>query len=335
VEVDNLAGRRKAAALLIALGPELSALVLKHLRDDETEDLIHEVVQMQRVPSEVRDAILQQAYEEAMTRQYIQSGGVEYARDLLSRALGTQKATEMLSRSASGGTRDQPFDFIRQADPGQLITFLENEHPQTIALVLSHLPHELAGRILAGLEFELQADVSSRIAQMQRTAPEVTREVENVLKKRLATVNTQGYRVAGGVEYLVRILGAVDTRTERGILEGIEHNDPELAAEIRRRMFTFDDIVTLDDKSIQRVLQDVNEKDLTMALRIASDEVKNKIFKNMSARRATMLQENMSVQGPVRLRLAEEAQQRIINVIRTLQESEEIIISRGREDVFV
>jgi flagellar motor switch protein FliG len=170
---------------------------------------------------------------------------------------------------------------------------------------------------------------------MQRTAPEVTREVENVLKKRLATVNTQGYRVAGGVEYLVRILGAVDTRTERGILEGIEHNDPELAAEIRRRMFTFDDIVTLDDRSIQRVLQDVNEKDLTMALRIASDEVKNKIFKNMSARRATMLQENMSVQGPVRLRLAEEAQQRIINIIRTLQESEEIIISRGREDVFV
>ena len=332
--VQRLTGKRKAAALLIALGPELASQILKSMSDDEIEALSGEIVRMQRIASEVRDSILQETYEEAMTRQYITEGGTEYARDLLARALGTQKAQEMLSRASSGG-RTSLFDFIRTADLSQVITFMEGEHPQTIALVLSHLPYELAGRILAGLEYELQADVASRIALMSRTAPEVTKEVESVLKKKMAAIATQGFRSAGGIEYLVKVLSAVDTRTERSIMEALQHGDPELAAEIKRRMFVFEDISTLEDRAVQRILRDVNQKDLAMALRGTSEEVKQKIFKNMSSRAAQMLKDDILITGPVRLRLIEEAQVKVINVIRTLQEAEEIVISRGREDVFV
>jgi flagellar motor switch protein FliG len=282
----------------------------------------------------MKDAIMQQVYEDAMARQFITAGGSDYARELLSRTLGTQKAGELLTR-ATTARRDQPFSFLAEIDPQQLSSVLEAEHPQTIALILSNLPQDLAGRILSGLGFDLQAEVSSRIALMQRVSPEMVKEIEGVLKKQLATLQTQGFRAAGGVDFLVKVLNSMDTRSERAILGSIEHNDPELAAEIRKNMFVFEDLTTLDDRSMQRLLRDVNTKDVSMALRGASEDLKNRIFKNMSSRAAQALRDDMAAGGPVRLRLVEEAQQRIIDTVRTLQEAEEIVISRGREDVMV
>jgi flagellar motor switch protein FliG len=334
LDLRHITGRRKAAALLISLGAELAAQVLKTMREDEVELLTREIVRMERLPAEMKDAIMQQVYEDAMARQFITAGGSDYARELLSRSLGTQKAGELLTR-ATTARRDQPFSFLAEIEPSQLASVLGNEHPQTIALVLSNLPQDLAGRILMALDFEMQSDVSSRIALMQRVSPEMVKEIEGVLKKSLATLQTQGFRTAGGVDFLVKVLNSMDTRSERAILESIEHNDPELAAEIRKNMFVFEDLTTLDDRSMQRLLRDVNTKDVSMALRGASEDLKNRIFKNMSTRAAQALRDDMAAGGPVRLRLVEEAQQRIINTVRTLQEAEEIVISRGREDVMV
>ena len=333
-DLSQITGKRKSAALLISLGAELAAQVLKTLREDEVEQLTREIVRMERLPAEMKDAIMQQVYEDAMARQFITAGGSDYARELLSRTLGTQKAGELLTR-ATTARRDQPFSFLADIDPQQLSSVLEAEHPQTIALVLSNLPQDLAGRLLSGLSPDLQSDVSSRIALMQRVSPEMVKEIEGVLKKQLATLQTQGFRTAGGVDFLVKVLGSMDTRSERAILESIEHNDPELAAEIRKNMFVFEDLTTLDDRSMQRLLRDVTPKDLSMSLRGASEDLKNRVFKNMSTRGAQAVRDDMSVGGPMRLRLVEEAQTRIINTVRTLQEAEEIVISRGREDVMV
>jgi flagellar motor switch protein FliG len=333
-DLRHITGKRKAAALLISLGAELASQVVKTMREDEVELLTREIVRMERLPAEMKDAIMQQVYEDAMARQFITAGGSDYARELLSRSLGTQKAGELLTR-ATTARRDQPFSFLAEIEPSQLASVLGNEHPQTIALVLSNLPQDLAGRILMALDFEMQSDVSSRIALMQRVSPEMVKEIEGVLKKSLATLQTQGFRTAGGVDFLVKVLNSMDTRSERAILESIEHNDPELAAEIRKNMFVFEDLTTLDDRSMQRLLRDVNTKDVSMALRGASEDLKNRIFKNMSTRAAQALRDDMAAGGPVRLRLVEEAQQRIINTVRTLQEAEEIVISRGREDVMV
>ena len=334
MDLQNITGRRKAAALLISLGSELASQVLQTMREDEVELITREIVRMERLPAEMRDAILQSVYEDAMSRQFITAGGSDYARDLLARTLGTQKAGELLTK-ATAPRRDQPFSFMGELDATQLLPILEAEHPQTAAVVLSNLPPELSGRLLAGMDFETQADVASRIALMARISPEIVKEVEAVLKKRVATLQTQGFRAAGGVEYLVRVLNAMDTRSERAIMEALEHNDPELAAEVRKHMFVFEDIKSLDDRSMQRLLRDVNAKDLSMALRGATEELKNRVFKNMSSRAAQALRDDMAVAGPVRLRLVEEAQQRIINTVRALQEAEEIVVSRGDQDVLI
>jgi flagellar motor switch protein FliG len=333
-DLQHISGKRKASALLISLGPELASQVLKTMREDEVETITREIVMMERLPAEMRDAILQQVYEDAMSRQFITAGGSEYARDLLARTLGTQKAGELLTR-ASTSRRDQPFSFLSELDSTQLLPILEAEHPQTAALVLANLPPDLSGRLLAGMDFEAQADVASRVALMARLSPETVKEVEAVLKKRVATLQTQGFRVTGGVEYLVRVLNAMDSGSSRTILEALEHNDPELAAEVRKHMFVFEDIKSLDDRSMQRLMRDINVKDLSMALRNSSDELKTRVFKNMSSRAAQSLKDDMAVAGAVRLRLIEEAQQRIINTVRALQEAEEIVVSRGDQDVMI
>ena len=332
--LDNVSGRTKAAALLIALGSETSANILKLLRQEQIDRVTAEIIRLRRVPNDMRTAVVLEAFEETMSRHYIAQGGIEFAREVLSRVLGPQKANEILEQISSDN-RDAPFEFVQHTDPAQLVAWLENEHPQTIALVLSHLPSEFSGRLLSGLDYEMQADVASRIALMGQTGPDVTRQVEAILKRKLAAFATEGYRQAGGVDYIVRVLNTVDSRTERGIIESIEHNDPDLAAEIRRRMFVFDDLANLDDKAMQRLLREVDDKDLGLALRGASDALKEKVFRNKSARAAQMLREDMSVMGPVRLRVVEEAQQTILGIVRRLQESEEIVVSRGKEDVFI
>lgn len=327
----KLTGRQKAAALLIALGSDLSAEVLRHLKEHDVDQVTVEVFGMERIAHEVRSQVLTECLDLARAQGYISSGGLEYARDMLTQAWGPQRAKEILERLVAN-TRSVPFDFVRMTDPSQLVGFIQEERPQTIALVLSHLSPSLAASILARLDRELQAEVALRIATMERTTPEAIDQVEQTLKKRLSSVLSQDYSSVGGVEFLVKILTQVNRATEKLIIESLEESDPALAAEVRKQMFVFEDLVKLDDRSIQRVLREVDSKDLALAMRGASEEVKEKIFKNMSSRAAQMLKEDMEIGGPVRLRMVEDAQQRIVAVVRRLDEAEEIVIARGTSE---
>lgn len=330
----ELTGRQKAAVLLISYGSELSSKILKHLREDEIEDLTLEIANLRRVDVEIKEKVLQEFYEMCLAQNYISTGGIEYAQEMLEKALGSSRAQDILTKLTSS-LQIRPFDFARKTEPTQLLNFIQSEHPQTIALVMSYLHPEQAGMILSALPPPQQVEVAKRIATMDRTSPEVLREVESVLEKKLSSFVMQDFTVAGGVESAVAILNRVDRGTEKTIIEALEEDNPELAEEIKKRMFVFENIVTLDDRSIQTVLRQVDMKDLALALKTASEEVANRIFKNISKRAAEMLREDMGLMGPVRLRDVEEAQQKVVNVIRQLDESGEIVIARGGEDEII
>jgi len=326
---QSLSGKQKAALLLMSLGPELSARVLKYLRDDEIEQLTLEIATLRQVEPELQDRVLEEFHGVCLAREYISWGGIEYAKELLTRALGSQKASDILQR-LTANLQVRPFDSLRRADASQLLNFIQNEHPQVIALILAHLRPEQAATVLAGLPPERQAEVTRRIALMDRTSPEVVRDLEQLLEKKLSSLGPQDYTVAGGIQSVVEVLNRVDRGTERAIMETLEVQDPELAEEIKARMFMFEDIVQLDDRSVQRFLREIDlSRDLPLALKAASEDVKQKIFRNMSKRAVENLLENMEYLGPVRLRDVEEAQQKIVNVIRKLEEEGEVIISRG------
>jgi len=328
----ELTGEQKAAILLIALGPEVSAEVLKHLDEEEIEQVTLEIATARHVPPEVRASILKEFHEMAMAQEYISQGGVGYAKDVLERALGTQKAVDILQRLTSN-LQVRPFDFVRKADPEQLLSFIQNEHPQTIALILAYMTPEKAATVLAGLPPDQQADVARRLAIMDRTSPEVLKEIERVLEQKLSLLLSEDYASAGGIQLAVDILNLVDRTTEKAILERLEVSDPELVEEIKRRMFLFEDIVHLDDRAVQRILREVDlANDLPLALKGANDEVRAKIFKNVSKRAAADIEENIEYMGPVLLRDVEAAQQKIVNIIRRLEEEGEIIIARGQRD---
>jgi flagellar motor switch protein FliG len=326
-----MSGKDKAAVLMVSLGPELSASVFKHLREEEIEDLTLAIAGLKRIEPEVRDEVIEEFHDLVLAREYLEQGGIEYARELLEKALGPDRAEQIIKRlTASLAVR--PFDFARKTDPGQLLNFIQNEHPQTIALILAYLHPEQAGLILSSLSPELQVDVARRVASLDRTTPEVLQEIESTLEQRLSAFVMDDYTVAGGVESIVDILNMVDRATEKTILDSLEEEEPELAEEIRKRMFVFEDIILLDDRSIQKVLREVDSKDLAMALKTASEEVASRIYKNMSKRAAEMLREDIEYMGPVRLRDIEETQQRIVATIRRLEDMGEIIIARGGED---
>ncbi len=329
-----LRGRQKAATLLIALGPEIAANVLRHLKESEVERLTMEIFAMEKVTEDLKDQVLEECYEMALARDFITSGGADYAREMLQQALGEQKANEILGKLVAA-RQPHAFDFVRDTDPGQLTSFLQSEHPQTIALILSHLEPQQAAVIIAGLPENLQSQVAMRIANMDRTPPEVVEHVERVLKRRLASVLNRDFTSVGGIDFLVKIINKVDRGTEKSILENLEEMNPDLAAQVRKLMFVFEDLVTLDDRSLQRVLREVDPKDLALALKGASDELRKKVFRNLSTRAAAMLQEEIEMSGPVRLRQVEEAQTRIVEVVRRLDEAEEIVISRGEDDVLL
>lgn len=331
---QELTGKQKAAIILITLGTELSANVLKAMREDEIEDLTMEIANLRRVAPEVKDRVQEEFYQLSMAQDYIAAGGIEYAREMLEKALGSGKAQDILNK-LTASLQIRPFDFARKTEPGQLLNFLQNEHPQTIALVMSYLAPEQAGVLLSALPAIQQVEVAKRIATMDRTSPEVLKEVESVLEKKLSSFVMQDFTLAGGIETAVAILNRVDRGTEKTIMEALEEESPELADEIKKRMFVFEDLVMLDDRSIQRVLRDVDMKDLALALKTASAEVSGLIFKNMSKRASEMLKEDMNMMGPVRLRDVEEAQQKIVNVVRQLEDSGEIIIARRGEDEIV
>lgn len=332
---SHITGRQKAAILLISLGPELSAKIFKHLKEEEIEQLTLEIAATRQVSGESRELVLEEFHEMALASEYIAQGGIDYARELLERALGQQKALEIMQR-LTASLQVRPFDFIRKTDPSQLISFIQNEHPQTIALIMAYLNSDQAALVLSALPPETQSDVARRIAIMDRTSPDIIKEIEKVLEHKLASLVGQDYTVAGGIETVVDVLNRVDRSTEKTIMETLEVQDPELAEEIKKRMFLFEDIVLLDNRSIQRVLREVDaSKDLPLALKVASEEVRKKLFANLSKRAGESLKENMDFLGPVRLRDVEEAQQKIVNIIRRLEEQGEIIVARGGGDEIV
>lgn len=332
--VNEISGVEKAAILLIALGPDRSSNVFKHLKEDEIEQLTLEIANTKSISPEVKDAVLDEFYQVCLAQQYIAEGGINYAKDLLEKALGEDKARDVIGK-LTASLQVRPFEFVRKTDASQLLNFIQDEHPQTIALILSYLSASQAAAIIASLAPQKQADVAKRIAQMDRTSPDVIKEVEKVLERKLASLVNQDYTIVGGVDAIVEILNTVDRGTEKHIMENLEMEEPELADEIRRKMFVFEDIMSLDDKSIQRVLREVDNNELAVALKGTTEEVQQVIFNNLSKRLAAMIKEDMDFMGPVRLKDVEEAQQKIVNIIRKLEDSAEIIISRGGGDEIV
>jgi len=331
---DRLNLKEKAAVLMITLGKDFAAKVYRYLSEDEIEQLTLSITSMRRVDPEVKEGVVGEFVEICMAQKYISEGGIDYARDILNKAIGSERADEMIVRLSSS-LRVKPFDFIRRADSEQVLNFIRNEHPQTIALILSYIDPKHAAPLLSALPIEKQTNVIARIAEMGITTPEYIKETERVLEKKLSQLSVGDKTVVGGMDSLVKILNCVDRGTERHLLEELEDIDAELVEEIKKLMFVFEDIVKLDRISIQRVLKEIDNRDLSIALKGTSAEVSKAIFDNISKRLQEMIKEDMELMGPIRIRDVEEAQQRIVSVIRKLDESGEIVISRYEEDDFV
>ena len=327
-------GLQKAAVLLIALGPEKSASIFKHLKEDEIEELTLEIANTRNITPQMKDDVINEFYQICLAQQYIAEGGINYAKELLERSFGSDRAADVIGK-LTASLQVKPFEFVRKADAGQLLNFIQDEHPQTIALILSYLAPGQAALIISALPPDRQADVAKRIAVMDRTSPDVIKEVEKVLESKLSSLVNQDYAIIGGVDAVVEILNTVDRGTEKHIMETLEIEEPELADEIRKKMFVFEDILLLDDRAIQRVLRDVDNGDLAIALKGSNEEVQNAIFNNLSKRLGVMIKEDMEFMGPVRMKDVEEAQQKIVNIIRKLEDSAEIVISRGGGDEII
>ncbi len=327
-------GKEKAAMLLISIGPERSAEIFKHLKEEEIEQLTLEIANIRTVSPEEKERVMEEFYQICLAQEYIAEGGIGYAKEILEKALGTQKALDVINK-LTVSLQVRPFEFVRKADPAQLLNFIQKEHPQTIALILAYLKPTQASVVLAALPQDKQAEVARRIATMDRTSPEVIKEVERILEKNLSSLVTEDFTAAGGVQSIVDILNSVDRGTEKYIMETLEIEDTDLAEEIRKRMFVFEDILNLDNRSIQRFLRDVENNQLAIALKGATEEVQKLIFTNMSKRLAEMIREDIEFMGPVRLKDVEEAQQKIVNIIRKLEDAGEIVISRGGGDEII
>ena len=334
INFASASGRQRAAALLIALGPEIAAEIMRGLPDDDISKLTWEIVGIGSLTPEQREEILSTFYEALIGQDFVSVGGLEYAQDMLNRALGQERANEIVT-SLSGHTGQRPFQFLEQVDPKDLVNFIQGEHPQVVALILAYVPTDFASTLLQKLPEGMQAEVSVRLAMMERTSPEVLADIEDAMRQRLGTIFSPRRDIAGavgGIDAVVDLLHTVDLATEKTILDGLEQADAETADEIRRRMFVFENITLLDDRSIQRVLREVDSKDLGLALKGATDEVAERITTNMSERAAKMLVDDMAALGPVRMRHVEEAQGRIVATIRRLEEAEEILVMRGGEE---
>ncbi|AKA70276.1 MULTISPECIES: flagellar motor switch protein FliG [Clostridium] len=334
-ENEKLTGVQKAAILFITLGPEASAGIIKKLPESEIQKITYEIANIASVKSEQKQDILAEFIEMNKAKDYLTEGGMDYAKNLLSKALGSQRAMEILDKVTEATQQFRPFAIARKADAHQLLNIITNEHPQTIALILCYLQSDKSGQILSALPEDVQAEVAYRIATMSNTSPVVVKEIEKVLDGKLSSVVKSDMKVIGGVQTIVDILNQVDRTTEKNITEGLEKEDAELAEKVKESMFVFEDIITLDDVSIQRVLREVENKELGLALKGCSEEVANAIFRNQSKRAAAALKEDIEFLGPVRLMDVEKAQQRIVSIIRRLDEAGEIVISRGGEDAII
>lgn len=335
ISVESLTGKQKAAILIIAIGVEAASQIFKNLKDKDIEKLSIEIANMKDVPSTVMEAVVEEFYQMIMAQEYISQGGIEYAKVLLEKALGPRKAHEIVSKVESA-IHVSGFKLLKEVDPNQLLNFIQHEHPQTISLILANLEPEQTAQIIADLPPEIQSEVAYRIATMGKISPDLLADIEGIIESQVETVFGQELSAAGGAKSVAEILNLAGRSTEKTILGDLEKRNPELATEIKNLMFVFEDLTLLDDRSIQRVLREVDSKELSLALKVSTDEVKDAIFRNMSERASGLIKEELEFMGPVRLKDVEEAQMKIVEVIRTLEEEGEIVISgRGGEEEIV
>jgi flagellar motor switch protein FliG len=333
-DLENLTGTRKAAIFLAALGADVSAKIFRSLEEEEIEVLSTEISRLPDVDEGVTSDVLKEFFEMALTQQYITSGGLSYATEILDKALGHHRASEILTR-LQAASQPPRFAAVKKADPNQLASVLRREHPQTVALILANLEPETGAAILAGLPQEIRSEVVLRVATIDKTSPEIVKQIEQVLEKQVSGGFASGVSYGSGNETVAEILNRVDPTTQKEILERLDESSPDLAEKIRALMFTFEDLVSVDDRGLQRIIQEIEQKDLVLALKAASEEIAGKIFKNMSERTSTIVKQEMEFMGPVRVRDVEEAQRRIVGITRRLEEAGEIIVARGGGDQIV
>jgi flagellar motor switch protein FliG len=323
--VDELEGLTKAAILLLAVGPERAASMLKFMDQKSVEEVTRELAGLGRVPAKLHAEVISEFYNVTIASQYLTEGGLEYAKKILQQSLDPKSAERMLGQIQTQ-VQKTPFAFLQRAEAENLLTFIQDEHPQTIALIICHLQHHKASELIGGLPMQKQIEVIKRVANMEQTNPEVIREVERGLESRLSSMLGQSMEKAGGVETVAEILNLADRATEKSIMEGLEAEDPDLVEQIRRLMFVFEDILKVNDKGIQAVLKEVDNSELGLALKTASEELRNKIFKNMSERAAALIREDMEYMGPVKVSDVEGAQQRIVDIVRRLEDAGEVVV---------
>jgi len=324
-------GRSKAAVFLACLDPDQAGKVLSNMKEEEIEQLTLDLSSLGKIEPDTRETIMEEFHSMYVANRFVSAGGIEHARGLLEAALGPERALEILTKLQSS-LQEVPFEFLKRADPSQIASFIQDEHPQTIALILAHMEPNVAAVVLGGMPVEVRPEVLMRIATMDRTPPEIVREVERVLERKMASVFSQGFTFAGGIRDVAEIMNCIDRGAEKAIMADLEEKDPELADEIGRLMFTFDDLINVEDSGIQKALRDIDQKDLGLALKTASEELKDKILGNLSTRAREMILEEMEFMGPVRVRNVEEAQQKIVGVVRRLEESGDIVIGGGADD---
>ncbi len=332
--ISTRTSREKAAILLIALGKDTSAKIFQMLNDDEIEQLTLEIANIRKIDTQSQTDVIKEFSEAYLAQNYIMEGGIEYAREILNKAIGQQRAFELISK-LTASLQVRPFDFARRLDSTQLLNIIQHEQPQTIALILSYLDSRQSAAILSDLPHDIQADVVTKIAKMGKTSPEHIKEVERILERKLSTIGFSDFTRIGGINTTVDILNSIDRGTEKYILENLGQQNQELVDEIRSKMFLFEDIVKLNRISIQRVLKDISNDDLVMALKGVKNNVSDFVFENMSKRMTEMIKDEMLVKGQVRIRDVEQAQQRIVATIRKLEEANEVIISRGQEEQLI
>lgn len=332
LEIQSMTTTQKVAALLIVLGPATASEVLKNITDDELlEQITLDIASLNKVPTEILNSILEEFKAIFQASNYLSAGGMNYAKELLEKAYGGDQAKKILDRLVVL-MNSNPFQFFNEADPGQLATSFQNENPQLIALIMAYLKPEHSAQVLNYLPPEVQAQVAVKIADMDTTNPEILSEIEKIVESKFSSVVVQDFSKAGGVESLANILNRADRATERNVIELLEVQSPQLAEEVRELMFVFEDIVNLEDRAIQRILREVETKDLAMSLKGTKEDVKEKIFKNMSERAQAMLRDEMEYMGPVRAKEVQEIQTRIVGIIRTLEVAGEIIIARDNNE---
>ncbi|MBM7558691.1 flagellar motor switch protein FliG [Marinitoga litoralis] len=324
----TLTGLRKAAILIVLVGPERASKILKELNEEEVEMLTLEVANLGKISDQEKNSVLNEFFELMKVKEFIKEGGVDYAKKLLEEAFGPEQAIKIIENLVTN-LQVKPFDFLKRIDITQITNVLQNEHPQTVALVLCYLPPAAAAQVIAGLPEDLQVDVVKRISIMDRATPDVVKEVEGRMKDRLSSFAAQPFSQVGGIETTAEIMNNIDRNVSKNIFDRLSESDPKLSEEIRKKMFVFEDILKLDDRTIQRILREVDTRDLTLSLKGASEELKSKILSNMSQRASQMIQEELEFMGPVRLKDVDEAQQRIVAIIRKLEETGEIIIAGG------